>query len=96
MLCCNFPLIPHIDTETTENTENESVLTLNRYFNRLVDNVMNPDQSKALNDTNYNSVRSVISVSIRQSSLKAWVMEMKLKSRRVTSVRNTVIVFYRA
>ena len=59
MLRSDFSLIPHTDTETTENTENEAVLTLNRYFNRLVDNVMNPDQSKALNDTNYNSVRSV-------------------------------------
>ena len=59
MLRSDFSLIPHTDTETTENTENEAVLTLNRYFNRIVDNVMNPDQSKALNDTNYNSVRSV-------------------------------------
>ena len=65
MLRSDFSLIPHTDTETTENTENEAVLTLNRYFNRLVDNVMNPDQSKALNDTNYNSVSSVISVSIK-------------------------------
>ena len=65
MLRSDFFLIPHTDTETTENTENEAVLTLNRYFSRLVDNVMNPDQSKALNDTNYNSVRSVISVSIK-------------------------------
>jgi len=38
---------------------------INRYFNRVVDNVMNPDQSRALNNTNYNSVPSVISVSIK-------------------------------
>ena len=75
MLRSDFSLIPHTDTETTENTENEAVLTLNRYFNRVVDNVMNPDQSKALNDTNYNSVRSVISVSIKgrgQRWLGSW------------------------
>ena len=62
-----FPSFPIQTLHTTENTENEAVPTLNRYFNRIVDNVMNPDQSRALNETNYNSVRSVISVSIKGS-----------------------------
>jgi len=64
MLRNDFSLIPHTDTEATENTENEAVQQ-DRYFNRVVDNVMNQDPSRALNDTNYNSVRSVISVSIK-------------------------------